>query len=93
MSNQDVLEPIHLLDLSRIRVNPIDLFVAPHVCKSFLVFRTQKAVKMNSPISVILLPPIEIDMEFRVQRGFYQTKTLQFCQLDLHNLVFGFSLE
>jgi hypothetical protein len=40
-----------------------------------------------------LLPPIEIDMEFRVQRGFYQTKTLQFCQLDLHNLVFGFSLE
>jgi hypothetical protein len=50
-------------------------------------------VKMNSPISVILLPPIEIDMEFRVQRGFYQTKTLQFCHLVLHQLAFDLTLN
>jgi hypothetical protein len=58
-----MLKAVYLLNLSRIRIDPVHLLIAAHVGKSLLVFRAKEAAHVDPPILIVLTPPIEVDVE------------------------------
>jgi hypothetical protein len=76
MSYQNVLETIYPLNFCCFRVHPIDHIIIANACKRFLMLRAKKVKQVYSPISIILTPPIKIDVKSRLQTGLNQAKTL-----------------
>jgi len=76
MCDQYVLQTVNLLNFCGFWINPIDQGVIPDTRKRLLMFRTQETEQINSPISIVLTPPIEIDVKTRLQVRFDQAKTL-----------------
>jgi hypothetical protein len=66
MGYQNVLQAIHSLNLCCFRVHPIDHIIIANTCKRFLMFWTKEAKQVNAPISIILPPPIKIDVKTRL---------------------------
>jgi hypothetical protein len=56
-------EAIDLLNFGCFGVDPINHFVIVKVFKELLVFLAQKAAQVYTPVAIILLPPLKIDLE------------------------------
>ena len=67
MIHQSGLQSINLLYLCCFRVDPINHGVDGLICKCSLMLVTEAAKKKNTPIIIMVLPPIKI----YVERGIY----------------------
>jgi hypothetical protein len=68
MAHEGVLQAIHLMDLCRRHIDPIDHLSFLDVGEQVLMLGTQKGSQEDVPIALILLPPFEIDMKGSVLR-------------------------
>ena len=73
---------IYTLHLSRLWINPIDLLVQICLCKDILVLWTKKIAQVNAPVSVILSPPVEVDVKTGLYGRFDQTHALDVSQVE-----------
>ena len=83
-----MLQTIYLLHFCRIRINPVHLrFVGLNIRIHLAVLWAQVATQVNAPISIILSPPIEVNMKASPYRWPDETEPFSFAQCTLPNII------
>src|SRR5215207_2528693 len=86
MRHQCILDTVDRFHFRCDRVHPVNGLPFPHIFKRSLVFRTEQRPQIDMPVTFVLLPPIEINMERSINRRFDEAKT--FCYHHDHSISF-----
>jgi hypothetical protein len=63
VGHQGMLYAIHLLDLSRARIDPVNQSALLHIGQCLLMLWAQQRPQEDMPVAIVLFPPIEINVE------------------------------
>jgi hypothetical protein len=75
MGDQDMLQSVDLLYFRGFRIYPIHHLILGSVPEHGLVVGAEQAVQVDPPVTIPLLPPIEIDVKVCLQGGLYQAQS------------------
>ena len=76
MGDQYVLQAVYALYFCCFWVNPVNLIGNIQISKDSLVFWAEKVAQIDAPVTVVLTPPIEIDVISCMYARFDQTHAL-----------------